>query len=35
LSALSNELQEIEALYEEKSDRYLELLELYEEIIGS
>jgi len=32
LSALSNELQETEVLYEEKSDRYLELLELYEEI---
>ena len=34
LSALSSEIQEIEALYEEKSDRYLELLELYEEIVG-
>jgi hypothetical protein len=34
LSALSSEIQETEALYEEKSDRYLELLELYEEIVG-
>jgi ATP-binding cassette subfamily F protein uup len=34
LSALSKELQELEAIYEEKSERYLELLELYEEING-
>jgi len=32
LTALSGELQELEEIYEQKSDRYLELLELYEEI---
>jgi ATP-binding cassette subfamily F protein uup len=34
LTTLSIELQELEEIYEQKSDRYLELLELYEEISG-
>jgi len=34
LTTLSSELQELEEIYEQKSDRYLELLELYEEING-
>ena len=32
LTTLSSELQELEEIYEQKSDRYLQLLELYEEI---
>jgi ATP-binding cassette subfamily F protein uup len=32
LAALSEELSKLEALYEEKSERYLELLELYESL---
>jgi len=32
LSALSEELAEIESIYEEKSERYLEVLEMYEEL---
>jgi hypothetical protein len=32
LAALSEALAECEAVYEEKSERYLELLELYESL---
>ncbi|HSR73933.1 MAG TPA: hypothetical protein VLL31_03745, partial [Sulfurovum sp.] len=32
LAALSNELSELKVLYEEKSDRYLEVLEIYESL---
>ena len=34
LSTISQELEALEEIYEAKSDRYLELLELYEEIRG-
>jgi len=32
ITAISEELEKLQAIYEEKSDRYLELLELYEEL---
>ncbi len=34
LTALSEELAEVEKIYEEKSERYLEVLEMYEELQG-
>ena len=34
LTALSEELTEVEKIYEEKSERYLEVLEMYEELQG-